>query len=111
MDIPFSARQKKIISTAITGLALLTLFVLVAVVFRGIVEFISKFSSVFLPLATAGVLSILLRPAYQFLLKKWKFPPAAAVSMILFLLILPGIIIFGLFGGLIVSQLNELIKG
>ncbi|MGA0332858.1 MAG: AI-2E family transporter [Kiritimatiellia bacterium] len=110
MDFPFSDRQKKIITSAVTGLALLTLFTLVAVVFRGIVNFITAFSSVFLPLATAGVLSLLLRPAYQFLISR-KFPPAAAVVLILLMLLLPAILIFGVFGGLVVSQLNSLIAG
>lgn len=111
MDIPFSPTQKRIISSAVTGLALLTLFALSAFVFRGIVHFLTAFSTVLLPLAAAGVLSLLLRPVYQFLLKKWKFPPAAAVVFILFLLLLPGIILFGVFGGLLVSQINALFMG
>lgn len=108
MNIPLSSRQKSIISSAVTGLALLTLFLLAAFIFRGIIEFITVFSSVFLPLATAGVLSLLLRPVFQFLLRKWKFPPALGVATILLLLLLPALIVFGIFGGLIVRQLSEL---
>lgn len=110
MDFPFSDRQKKIISTAITGLALLTLFALAAFLFKGLVRFITTFSSVLLPLATAGVLSLLLRPAYQFLVHR-KFPPAAAVASIFLLLLLPAVVIFGVFGNVLVSQLNQLIAG
>lgn len=108
MDIPFSSRQKSIISSAVTGLALLTLFTLAAFIFKGIVEFISTFSSVFLPLAAAGVLSLLLRPVYQFLHGKWKFKPSLAVATILFLLLMPGLIVFGVFGGVIFRQLSDL---
>ncbi|MDF3130513.1 AI-2E family transporter [Kiritimatiellaeota bacterium B1221] len=110
MNIPFSDRQKSIISSAITGLALLTLFLLAAFTFKGIVQFITTFSSVLLPLATAGVLSLLLRPVYQFLTQKRRFPPVAAIACIMGLLLLPGIIIFGVFGGLLVSQINELVN-
>jgi len=108
MNIPLSSRQKSIVGSAVTGLALLTLFLLAAFIFRGIIQFITVFSSVFLPLATAGVLSLLLRPVFQFLLSKWKFPPALGVATILLLLLLPALIVFGVFGGLIVRQLSEL---
>lgn len=110
MDLSFNPRQRAILKTAITGLALLTLCFLITATFLGIVEFLAKFSLVFLPLATAGILSLLLRPVYQFLRRKWHFPPIAAVSLILFLFLLPLFIIFGVFGGLIISQLNEFFR-
>ncbi|WFB34640.1 AI-2E family transporter [Kiritimatiellota bacterium B12222] len=109
MNIPFTSRQKTIISSAITGLALFTLLALITVAFWGVVLFISKFSSVFLPLATAGILSLLLRPVYQFFMKNWRMPPAVAVGVILLLLMLPAFLIFGVFGGLLVSQLNQMV--
>lgn len=111
MNIPLGPRQKKIISSAITGIALFVLFAIALFVFKGILQFIDTFSMVFLPLATAGVLSILLRPLYQYLHLKWKFPPSLAVTCILILLLLPGFLVFGVFGGLLLSQLNQFFQG
>lgn len=107
MDIPFSSRQKAIISSALTGLALLTLVALFIFSFTSVIRFLSAFSSVLLPLAAAGVLSLLMRPLYQKLIQKWKLPPSLAVALILLLLLLPFILIFGVFGGLIASQIKQ----
>lgn len=109
MDIPFSERQQRTIAHAITGLAITVLVVLVFIIARGLMTFLSTFSGVFLPLATAFILSTLLRPAYQALeAKKW-IPPPLAVSLILLMLALPFLLLFLLFGGLIFRQLSELL--
>jgi predicted PurR-regulated permease PerM len=110
MNIPFTPRQKKIISAAITGIALFVLFAMAIYLFKVFLKFIDTFSAVFLPLAAAGVLSLLLRPLYQLILAKWKCPPSLAVAAILLLLTLPGFVIFGVFGGLLISQLNALFQ-
>ncbi|MEX2605941.1 MAG: AI-2E family transporter [Kiritimatiellia bacterium] len=107
MDIPFTPRQKAIISSALTGLALLTLVALFVFSFISVIRFLSAFSGVLLPLAAAGVLSLLMRPLYHKLIQKGKFPPSLAVATILLLLLLPFILIFGVFGGLIASQLSQ----
>nr|MDA3872973.1 hypothetical protein [Kiritimatiellia bacterium] len=87
MEIPFSPRQKTIISSALTGVALLTLVALFIFSFISVIRFLSAFSSVLLPLAAAGVLSLLMRPLYQKLIQKGKFPPSLAVATILLLLL------------------------
>jgi len=110
MDFPFTSRQRKIISTAVTGLALLTLILMAFFLFRGIVRFLAAFSNVFLPLAAAGILSLLLRPCYQWIRSKWKLPAPAAVTVILLAFLLPLVILFGVFGGLLVQQLNNLVQ-
>lgn len=107
MEIPFSPRQKSIISSALTGLALLTLVALFVFSFISVIRFLSAFSSVLLPLAAAGVLSLLMRPLYHKLIQKSKFPPSLAVATILLLLLLPFILIFGVFGGLLASQISQ----
>lgn len=110
MSISFTSRQDKIVSSAVTALALLTLTALGFFVFTGLIRFLSAFSSVFLPLAAAGILSLLLRPLYQWIRRKWKLPPPAAVSLILLLFLLPLLILFGVFGGLLLRQLTNLVS-
>jgi predicted PurR-regulated permease PerM len=108
MDIPFSPRQKTIISSALTGLALLTLVTLFVFSFISVIRFLSAFSTVLLPLASAGILSMLMRPLYRKLIQKGKFPPFLAVAAIILILLLPFILVFGVFGRLIASQLSDL---
>lgn len=109
MEIEFTARQQKTIARAVTGLAIAVLVVLFFVMARGLLSFLSAFSGVFMPLATAFVLSTLLRPAYQYLEAKTFIPPPLAVTLILLLLALPFLLLFWIFGGLIFRQTSELI--
>ncbi len=108
MDDFFNPRQKKIISSAITGLALITLAALVLFLFRSIVLFLNNFSSVFLPLVTAGILSLLLRPVYQWIQERWKLSPKIALVAIFAMLLIPFLMLLGIFGGLLVEQVNAL---
>jgi len=109
MDIEFSPKQKQAIASAITGLAITVLVVLTFLLARGALTFLSTFSSVLMPLATAFVLSTLLRPAYQYLDEKKWIPSPVAVALILLGLALPFVLLFWIFGGLILRQLTELI--
>ena len=111
MEIEFTASQQRIIARAITGVAITILVLLVFFVARGILDFMIAFSGVFMPLATAFILSILLRPIYQALEKQSWCPPPLAITLILLLLALPVIILVGFFGGLIFTQSAELIAG
>ncbi len=110
MKIEFSPRQSHLISQAITGLALLTLCALVVAGLRLILLFLATFSAVFLPLATAGILSLLLRPVYQFLCQRWKLPSSVAVIVLFALLLVPLTMLVWSFGGLALSQINQLVQ-
>ena len=54
--------QKRIVGTAVTGLALAIIFFLLLGLFTGIGKFLSTFSSVIWPLAVAVILTLLLKP-------------------------------------------------
>lgn len=110
MDDFFNVRQKKIISSAVTGVALLTLSALVLFLFRVAIRFLNDFSSVLLPLATAGVLSLLLRPIYQWIQEKWKLSPVLALVVIFAMFLVPTLLMIGVFGGLLIDQVNALFK-
>ena len=109
MQIEFTASQQRIIAQAITGVAITILVLLVFFVAKGILDFLVAFSGVFMPLATAFILSILLRPAYLALEKKSWIPPPVAVGLILLLLALPFLLLVWFFGGLIFTETADLI--
>lgn len=105
----FSPRQRKIIGGAITGVALFVLAALVVLSFWGLLRFFGTFSSVFLPLAAAGILSLLLRPLHRGLCKKWRMNPVGAAMLIFAMLLVPIGLVVTVFGGVLVSQINDLI--
>lgn len=110
MNITFSDRQSRIITQALTGLALLTLTALVFFMFLAVIRFLSAFSSVLLPLATAGILSLLLRPAVSWLRAKTKLPTAPAAILVLLGFFIPILLLIISFGGLLIVQINNLIQ-
>jgi predicted PurR-regulated permease PerM len=109
MELHFTEQQQRTIASAVTAMALTVLVVLFFFIARGMLAFLNAFSGVLMPLATAFVLSTLLRPAYQALDDiKW-IPSPVAVTIILLGLALPFVLLFWIFGGLILRQLSELI--
>ena len=111
MHIDFTPQQQRTIANAITALAITVLVALFFFLFRGALAFLNAFSGVFMPLVTAFILSTLLRPAYQYLDDKKWIPSVLAVTLILLMLALPFVLLFWIFGGLIVRQITDLIAG
>ena len=59
--------QHRLITTALAGLSLFVICVLLYIIFRILTAFVAGFSSVLLPLAIAGILAMLLRPVVRFM--------------------------------------------
>lgn len=110
MQLTFSSRQAKWITSAITGLALLVLSTLVLLAFFTVIRFLSAFSPVFLPLAAAGILSLLLRPPAQYIQHKTKLPNALSVLLIFVLVMTPLAFLLHFFGLLLIRQLNAFLS-
>ncbi len=110
MNIDFNARQQWVISSALTALAVLVLVSVLGIFLRGILGFLSFFSGVFMPLATAGVLSLLLRPAYQKVRDRLRWPPVPSVLLIFAGLLVPILLVGRAFGGLLLGQLRQLVQ-
>ncbi len=108
MPLEFSTRQQTSIVAAVTILsvgvivsALLALAFLVSL-------FLRAFSSVFLPLAVAGVLALVVKPYYAWFLTRLKLRPALAVILVFASLLLPVILLLSFFGAVLASQAQEL---
>lgn len=102
--------QKRIVATAITGVALALIFFLILAIFSGVGKFLSTFSSVIWPLAVATILTLLLKPLVQ-TFEKWLRLRRIYSILILYGLII--LIIVGtavLFVPLIVGQAISLIE-
>lgn len=84
--------QKKIVGTALTGVALGIILFLILGVFGIAGKFLSNFSSVIWPLAVAGILTLLLKPLVQ------KFESWFKVSRIFSIIMLYSLIVLIMIG-------------
>jgi predicted PurR-regulated permease PerM len=107
---PLTDRQKRIVATAVTVLSLVVILAAVAAFFWLIALFLRAFSHVFLPLAVAGVVALVLRPYYEFLRKKARLPVPLALLALFLSAAVPLTAFSWFFGALIVEQCEEMIR-
>lgn len=81
-----TALQHRLITTALAGLSLFVICLLLFVVFKVLTAIVSQFSTVLLPLAIAGILAGLLRPLAKFLEERTRLD-RLGVTILLYLLI------------------------
>jgi predicted PurR-regulated permease PerM len=106
-DLELGPKQRATVAAAVTLGAALLIIAAFSLVLWGLIRFVSAFQTVLLPPLVAGILMILLRPYYTWLLKICRHRKAAA----LILFILSGIVPLGLILGLIgVFATNQLIR-
>jgi len=110
--MPFSeltSRQKRIVAAALTILAIAVIVAAVGALFWIAARFLRAFSGVFLPLAFAGVVALVLRPYFDFLRAKLRMPAPLAVVVLFVSLLLPVAAFAWFFGSLIAGQIGEMI--
>ncbi len=104
-----SARQRATAGAAITVLSTFVIICAVAALLWLVGAFFSRFSGVFLPLAVAGIIALILNPYFDWLVAKNVPKPLALVAV--FLAILLPIAAFAGFGGhIVVKQVSDLIS-
>ena len=110
MNIDLNPQQQRTVAAAVTLLAGGVVIAAIVLFFVYSVRFLGAFDHIFLPLAVAGVIALVLEPWFDWLKKKAKLPDPVAVAVVFLSLLLPiaGIIVF--FGGVISVQLGELIE-
>ncbi len=111
MVFKFSPAQERLIRAAISGIAFSIVIGLALGVLLVLLKFFQVFSGVFMPFATAGILSLLLRPVYLWILERTRMPPVAALVLIFLGLLLPMLFMLYFFGGMLLSQTAQLISG
>jgi predicted PurR-regulated permease PerM len=103
-------RQKRIVASAVTVLSLVVILAAVAAFFWLVANFLRTFSHVFLPLAVAGVVALVLQPYYEFLRKKARLPVPLALLALLLSAAIPLTAFSWFFGALFVEQCEEMIR-
>lgn len=102
-ELELGPRQRTTIAAAITlGAMLVLLAVFIATVW-GLARFVGTFQNVLLPPIVAGILAMLLRPYYDFLVKTCRgYQPGGLVLFFLFALIPLGLLTW--FGGIFAAK-------
>ena len=105
-----SERQRRAAAVAITLLSAAVVVAAVIASFFLVIRFFQAFDNVFLPLAVAGVLAMVIRPYYDWLHTTARLPTALALIVLILSLIVPILIALVVFGSLIAVQLTELLE-
>jgi predicted PurR-regulated permease PerM len=109
MQIDLSQRQQQTVGTAITIVAALVIVCAIGGLLWLLGAFVARFSSVFLPLAVAGVAALVLHPYYALLRERVRLPVPLAVLGVLISMLLPIALFSWFFGALVVNQLSDLV--
>jgi predicted PurR-regulated permease PerM len=109
IELNLNERQKTVVKTALTLSSLGIIGYLVLFLFNKLAQFLGAFSNVLLPLATAAILALVLRPYYVWLLTKTKGKPLAAVILVFASVLIPIIAFLLFFGNLLIGQLHQFI--
>jgi len=110
--MPFSeltSRQKRVVAAALTILAVAVIVAAVGALFWSVARFLRAFSGVFLPLAFAGIVALVLRPYFDFLRVRLRLPAPLAVVALFLSLLLPVAAFAWFFGSLIAGQVGEMV--
>lgn len=110
MSLELSPRQRATVAAAITLVSAVVLVAAVVLAAMYVGRFFGHFSQVFLPLAVAALLALVLKPFYQLLNTKLRLPPVAAVAAVFLSLLLPVAGLLWFFGGLVFDQIADLIE-
>ena len=108
--IHFSERQERTIATALTMSSGLLVGAVVLVGFWLVLRFFSAFAHVFLPLAVAGVLALVVEPYYTWLLRQFGSRRVLSLIVLYLTVLIPVGIFFWFFGALMVEQLSGLLQ-
>jgi len=101
----FSPRQRKIVASALTLICFVVIATIVIALGRLTIAFFQFFAGVFLPLAVAWVMAVMLKP-YHTLLTRRTRSRVLAVVLVLLSLLIPVAAVLWFFGALILEQLT-----
>ena len=108
--LELSTRQRTTIATAVTVLAAVVIVLAGAAMLYLVGSFFNRFSGVFLPIAVAGVLALVLKPYYQWLRERISLPPVLALVFVFLSVLVPAGGLLWAFGAVIVDQISELFE-
>jgi predicted PurR-regulated permease PerM len=108
MALDLTPRQQKAVASALTVLAGAVVFTAVGFVIWLLAYFLKSFSTVFLPLAVAAVLALVVQPYYEWFAVKRRVPPGVSVLLVFLSFIVPLALVLVFFGTVLTRQIGGL---
>lgn len=110
MDFKLSERQGATVATAITVLSTFVILCAVGALLWLLGVFVGRFSQVFLPLAVAGVVALILKPYYDWFTERLRLNPVLALGAVFLVILIPLVGVVWFFGDLVVTQVADLVE-
>lgn len=108
MDLELSKRQRATIAAGATVLAGAVIVAAVGYLLWVVGSFFQEFSNVFLPLAVAGIVALVLNPYFEWL--RDRMAPVLAIVVLFLSVSIPLVAFLWFFGHLIVEQVADLVE-
>lgn len=105
-----SQRQRSTLATAVTILATVVIVAAVGGLIWLFAAFLQRFSNVFLPLAVGALAALVFNPYHEWLVRRLRLSPMAAVAVVFLSILLPVVGFFWFFGALLVEQISQFIR-
>lgn len=86
--LALSEVQHRLVTTALAGVSLFVILLLLYAVFVGLSAFVGKFANVLTPLAVAGIFALLLRPVVRFVEERSRLNRLGAIILLYFMTLL-----------------------
>ncbi len=109
-ELELGPRQRATVGAAITMVAVVVLLTIFIASIWGLAIFIGFFQNVLLPPVVAGILTILLRPYYDWLVKICRGSKAAGLFLFFLFALIPLVLFVWLAGGFVINQLVKLFE-
>lgn len=118
MSLELSERQRTTVAAAVTVLATVVIFCAIALLFWLLAIFLRTFSNVFLPLAVAAVVALVLGPYHRFwadrlaggAFERFRIHRLCALFLVFLSLFLPVVGVGWYFGDILWDQVGELVE-
>jgi predicted PurR-regulated permease PerM len=110
VEIQLSPRQQNTVAVAVTILSVAVIVCAVAGLLWLLAIFLQTFSRVFLPLAVAGVIALVLNPYFEWLRGRARLPTGLAVAVVFLSILLPIVGFFWFFGWVVMEQISDLLQ-
>lgn len=105
-----SGRQQATVATAVTVFSAFVIVVAVAALLYLIGLFFATFSNVFLPVAVAAVLALVLKPYYDWLRDRLRLHNVGALLVLFISLLIPVAALGWFFGAILAEQIGDLVE-
>ncbi len=109
IDLHLSDRQRRVIAAALTLLSVI--FIAGVLGFMGwwVARFLSFFSNVFMPVAVAGIVALVIKPFHDWLYARTGRNALVSVLLVYLAVLIPAVGFFWFFGALLAEQLSGLL--